>query len=234
MHYNPTYNYMEKNDLINRLQTLIKSIAFSEEAIVEKCIVCKNENCQCANIEMAEVAEVAPVGEAEAEQTINPDNSGVAPEIKEIQLVGGENYKYNTETGEMWSETETGDKFPIPVGIYETNEGVEIMVVDEGIATMKEKAAEETVEETVVAPEEVAMSVEKTEMEILMSRVEKLENMNSTLEKLVSNFEKINDLVVEMSAQPIAKPIDLKNIANDKAETFIEKNLRMAGKMPKF
>jgi hypothetical protein len=76
--------------------------------------------------------------------------------------------------------------------------------------------------------------IQPTEMEILMSRVEKLENMNATLEKLVNNFEKINDLVVEMSAQPIAKPIDLKNIANDKPETFIEKNLRMAGKMPKF
>ncbi len=183
---------------------------------------------------MAEVAEVSPAGDEKPEQAMNPENSGVAPEIKEITLKGGENYKYNTETGEMWSETETGDKFPIPVGLYETNEGVEIMVVDEGIATIKEKV-EEPEEETVV--EEVEMSVEAiqpTEMEILMSRVEKLENMNETLEKLVNNFEKINDLVVEMSAQPIAKPIDLKNIANDKPETFIEKNLRMAGKMPKF
>ncbi len=133
--------------------------------------------------------------------------------------------------------TEDEQKIPLPVGEYKLEDGLLLIVAEEGlIAEIKEEVAEEEVVEEEVVEEEVEATVEEakpikktvesivketffSEMEALkkeneelkseLEKFSKVENNENTNEEVVETKEEVKEEVVELTkeVEAAAKPI---------------------------
>ena len=143
---------------------------------------------------------------------------------------------------------EDGSTMPVPVGTYETEEGVEFKVEKEGIvASIEKKETEEEEEETeeVEAVEEEEMSEETEEVEnenfdknALIEEIgvvikELLEEVRSDVSRLSAELEEMKDIngelttekeelqsqIVELSKEPATKPVEVSKFNETKINT---------------
>ena len=143
---------------------------------------------------------------------------------------------------------EDGSTMPVPVGTYETEEGVEFKVEKEGIvASMEKKETEEEEEEKeeVEAVEEEEMSEETEEVEnenfdknALIEEIgvvikELLEEVRSDVSRLSAELEEMKDIngglttereelqsqIVELSKEPATKPVEVSKFNETKLNT---------------
>ena len=144
---------------------------------------------------------------------------------------------------------EDGSTMPVPVGTYETEDGVEFKVEKEGIvASMEKKETEEEEEEETEEKEEVE-AVEEEEMseevenenfdknalieEIGVVIKELLEEVRSDVSRLSAELEEMKDLngelttereelqsqIVELSKEPATKPVEVSKFNETKLNT---------------
>ena len=143
---------------------------------------------------------------------------------------------------------EDGSTMPVPVGTYETEDGVEFKVEKEGIvASMEKKETEEEEEEKeeVEAVEEEEMSEETEEVEnenfdknALIEEIgvvikELLEEVRSDVSRLSAELEEMKDIngelttekeelqsqIVELSKEPATKPVEVSKFNETKLNT---------------
>ena len=143
---------------------------------------------------------------------------------------------------------EDGSTMPVPVGTYETEDGVEFKVEKEGIvASMEKKETEEEEEEKeeVEAVEEEEMSEETEEVEnenfdknALIEEIgvvikELLEEVRSDVSRLSAELEEMKDIngelttekeelqsqIVELSKEPATKPVEVSKFNETKIKT---------------
>jgi hypothetical protein len=143
---------------------------------------------------------------------------------------------------------EDGSTMPVPVGTYETEDGVEFKVEKEGIvASIEKKETEEEEEETeeVEAVEEEEMSEETEEVEnenfdknALIEEIgvvikELLEEVRSDVSRLSAELEEMKDIngelttekeelqsqIVELSKKPATKPVEVSKFNETKINT---------------
>ena len=142
---------------------------------------------------------------------------------------------------------EDGSTMPVPVGTYETEEGVEFKVEKEGIVASIEKKETEEEEETeeVEAVEEEEMSEETEEVEnenfdknALIEEIgvvikELLEEVRSDVSRLSAELEEMKDIngelttekeelqsqIVELSKEPVTKPVEVSKFNETKINT---------------
>ena len=143
---------------------------------------------------------------------------------------------------------EDGSSMPVPVGTYETEDGVEFKVEKEGIvASIEKKETEEEEEETeeVEAVEEEEMSEETEEVEnenfdknALIEEIgvvikELLEEVRSDVSRLSAELEEMKDIngelttekeelqsqIVELSKKPATKPVEVSKFNETKINT---------------
>jgi hypothetical protein len=143
---------------------------------------------------------------------------------------------------------EDGSTMPVPVGTYETEDGVEFKVEKEGIvASMEKKETEEEEEEKeeVEGVEEEEMSEETEEVEnenfdknALIEEIgvvikELLEEVRSDVSRLSAELEEMKDLngelttereelhsqIVELSKEPATKPVEVSKFNETKLNT---------------
>tara|TARA_R100001126_G_scaffold28284_1_gene15193 strand:- start:2493 stop:3128 length:636 start_codon:yes stop_codon:yes gene_type:complete len=143
---------------------------------------------------------------------------------------------------------EDGSTMPVPVGIYETEDGIEFKVEKEGIvASMEKKETEEEEEEKeeVEAVEEEEMSEETEEVEnenfdknALIEEIgvvikELLEEVRSDVSRLSAELEEMKDIngelttekeelqsqIVELSKEPATKPVEVSKFNETKINT---------------
>jgi len=144
---------------------------------------------------------------------------------------------------------EDGSTMPVPVGTYETEDGVEFKVEKEGIvASMEKKETEEEEEEETEEKEEVE-AVEEEEMseevenenfdknalieEIGVVIKELLEEVRSDVSRLSAELEEMKDIngelttekeelqsqIVELSKEPATKPVEVSKFNETKINT---------------
>jgi hypothetical protein len=143
---------------------------------------------------------------------------------------------------------EDGSTMPVPVGTYETEDGVEFKVEKEGIvASIEKKETEEEEEETeekeeVEAVEEEEMSEEveneNFDKKALIEEIgavikELLEEVRSDVSRLSSELEEMKDIngelttekeelqsqIVELSKKPATKPVEVSKFNETKINT---------------
>jgi hypothetical protein len=143
---------------------------------------------------------------------------------------------------------EDGSTMPVPVGTYETEDGVEFKVEKEGIvASIEKKETEEEEEETeekeeVEAVEEEEMSEEveneNFDKKALIEEIgavikELLEEVRSDVSRLSSELEEMKDIngelttekeelqsqIVELSKKPATKPVEVSKFNKTKINT---------------
>ena len=141
---------------------------------------------------------------------------------------------------------EDGSTMPVPVGTYETEDGVEFKVEKEGIvASMEKKEVEkededETEEVEAVEEEEMSEEVksENFDKKALIEEIgavikELLEEVRSDVSRLSSELEEMKDLngelttekeelqsqIVELSKKPATKPVEVSKFNETKINT---------------
>ncbi len=143
---------------------------------------------------------------------------------------------------------EDGSTMPVPVGTYETEDGVEFKVEKEGIvASMEKKETEEEEEETeekeeveAVEEEEMSEEVENENFdknalieEIGVVIKELLEEVRSDVSRLSAELEEMKDIngelttekeelqsqIVELSKEPATKPVEVSKFNETKIKT---------------
>ena len=133
---------------------------------------------------------------------------------------------------EVFVITEDEQKIPVPIGEYEMEDGMVLVVVEEGlIADYKEKATEEEeapVAEEEVVEEEVEAQVEKTApkktiesivKETFFTEIEKLTNENNELKAKLELLTKVDAVAEEATELSDIKPISF-NPENTKEIEF--------------
>ena len=143
---------------------------------------------------------------------------------------------------------EDGSTMPVPVGTYETEDGVEFKVEKEGIvASIEKKETEEEEEETeekeeveAVEEEEMSEEVENENFdknalieEIGVVIKELLEEVRSDVSRLSAELEEMKDIngelttekeelqsqIVELSKEPATKPVEVSKFNETKLNT---------------
>jgi len=142
---------------------------------------------------------------------------------------------------------EDGSTMPVPVGTYETEDGVEFKVEKEGIVASMEKKETEEEEETeekeeveAVEEEEMSEEVENENFdknalieEIGVVIKELLEEVRSDVSRLSAELEEMKDLngelttereelhsqIVELSKEPATKPVEVSKFNETKIKT---------------
>jgi hypothetical protein len=140
---------------------------------------------------------------------------------------------------------EDGSTMPVPVGTYETEDGVEFKVEKEGIvASMEKKETEEEEEEKeeveAVEEEEMSEEVENENFdknalieEIGVVIKELLEEVRSDVSRLSAELEEMRDIngelttekeelqsqIVELSKEPATKPVEVSKFNETKINT---------------
>ena len=142
---------------------------------------------------------------------------------------------------------EDGSTMPVPVGTYETEEGVEFKVEKEGIVASMEKKETEEEEETeekeeveAVEEEEMSEEVENENFdknalieEIGVVIKELLEEVRSDVSRLSAELEEMKDIngelttereelqsqIVELSKEPATKPVEVSKFNETKLNT---------------
>jgi len=171
--------------------------------------------------------------------TINKIKSLLGMEVKleQMMLIDGTTV-LEADAFEMDNEvfivTEDEQKIPLPVGEYELENGMILVVEVEGIIKEVKEApmGEEVAPEEQVAPEvpveaaeEVASPVKKTVESIVketfFSEIEALKNENTELKaklESLSKVEEVTEEVTELSEEP--KPISFNPENTNQVETF--------------
>ena len=114
---------------------------------------------------------------------------------------------------EVFIVTENEEKIALPVGEYTLEDGMILVVVEEGvIAEVKEAVVEEEAPAEVPAEEEVEQAEEEPKEEMAYATKEELaaavEEMKAMIESMMSPKEEDMSEAVEMSSnEPAAKPI---------------------------
>jgi hypothetical protein len=114
---------------------------------------------------------------------------------------------------EVFIVTENEEKIALPVGEYTLEDGMILVVVEEGvIAEVKEAVVEEEAPAEEAPVEEVVEEVEQAEEEMAYATKEELaaavEEMKAMIESMMSPKEEDMSEAVEMSSnEPAAKPI---------------------------
>ena len=114
---------------------------------------------------------------------------------------------------EVFIVTENEEKIALPVGEYTLEDGIILVVVEEGvIAEVKEAVVEEEAPAEEAPVEEVVEEVEQAEEEMAYATKEELaaavEEMKAMIESMMSPKEEDMSEAVEMSSnEPAAKPI---------------------------
>lgn len=114
---------------------------------------------------------------------------------------------------EVFIVTENEEKIALPVGEYTLEDGMILVVVEEGvIAEVKEAVVEEEAPAEAPAEEEVEQAEEEPKEEMAYATKEELssavEEMKAMIESMMSPKEEDMSEVVEMSSnEPAAKPI---------------------------
>jgi len=144
---------------------------------------------------------------------------------------------------------EDGSTMPVPVGTYETEDGVEFKVEKEGIVASIEKKETEEEEEAETEEKEEVEAVEEEEMseevenenfdknalieEIGVVIKELLEEVRSDVSRLSAELEEMRDLngelttekeelqsqIVELSKEPATKPVEVSKFNETKIKT---------------
>jgi hypothetical protein len=142
---------------------------------------------------------------------------------------------------------EDGSTMPVPVGTYETEDGVEFKVEKEGIVASMEKKETEEEEETeekeeveAVEEEEMSEEVENENFdknalieEIGVVIKELLEEVRSDVSRLSAELEEMKDIngelttekeelqsqIVELSKEPATKPVEVSKFNETKIKT---------------
>jgi hypothetical protein len=140
---------------------------------------------------------------------------------------------------------EDGSTMPVPVGTYETEDGVEFKVEKEGIVASIEKKETEEEEEETEEVEEEEMSEETEEVEnenfdknALIEEIgvvikELLEEVRSDVSRLSAELEEMKDIngelttekeelqsqIVELSKKPATKPVEVSKFNETKINT---------------
>ena len=143
---------------------------------------------------------------------------------------------------------EDGSTMPVPVGTYETEDGVEFKVEKEGIvASMEKKEPEEEEEETEEKEEVEAVEEEEMSEEVESENFDKkalieeigavikelLEEVRSDVSRLSAELEEMKDLngelttekeelqsqIVELSKKPATKPVEVSKFNETKTNT---------------
>ena len=141
---------------------------------------------------------------------------------------------------------EDGSTMPVPVGTYETEDGVEFKVEKEGIVASMEKKEvekeeeEETEEVEAVEEEEMSEEVENENFDknALIEEIgavikELLEEVRSDVSRLSSELEEMKDIngelttekeelqsqIVELSKKPATKPVEVSKFNETKINT---------------
>ena len=135
---------------------------------------------------------------------------------------------------EVFVITEDEQKIPVPIGEYEMEDGMIMVVAEEGIiAEYKEKATEE--EEAPVAEEEVVeeeveaknettapkKTIESIVKETFFSEIEKLKEENIELKAKLENLSKVDEVAVEATELSEVKPIAFNPENTNEVETFV-------------
>jgi hypothetical protein len=171
--------------------------------------------------------------------TINKIKSLLGMEVKleQMKLMDGVTI-FEADAFEMDNEvfiiTEDEQKIPLPVGEYELENGMILVVEVEGIIKEVKEApmAEEVAPEEQVAPEvpveaaeEVASPVKKTVESIVketfFSEIEALKNENTELKAKLESLSKVEEVATEateLSEEP--KPISFNPENTNQVETF--------------
>ena len=152
-----------------------------------------------------------------------------------------------SEGVEVMILAEDGSTMPVPVGTYETEDGVEFKVEKEGIVASMEKKETEEEEETeekeeveAVEEEEMSEEVENENFdknalieEIGVVIKELLEEVRSDVSRLSAELEEMKDLngelttereelhsqIVELSKEPATKPVEVSKFNETKIKT---------------
>jgi hypothetical protein len=144
---------------------------------------------------------------------------------------------------------EDGSTMPVPVGTYETEDGVEFKVEKEGIVASMEKKETEEEEEAETEEKEEVEAVEEEEMseevenenfdkKALIEEIgavikELLEEVRSDVSRLSSELEEMKDIngelttekeelqsqIVELSKKPATKPVEVSKFNETKINT---------------
>jgi hypothetical protein len=143
---------------------------------------------------------------------------------------------------------EDGSTMPVPVGTYETEDGVEFKVEKEGIvASMEKKETEEDEDETEETEEVEAVEEEEMSEEVENENFDKkalieeigavikelLEEVRSDVSRLSSELEEMKDIngelttekeelqsqIVELSKKPATKPVEVSKFNETKINT---------------
>jgi len=144
---------------------------------------------------------------------------------------------------------EDGSTMPVPVGTYETEDGVEFKVEKEGIVASIEKKETEEEEEAETEEKEEVEAVEEEEMseevenenfdknalieEIGVVIKELLEEVRSDVSRLSAELEEMKDIngelttekeelqsqIVELSKEPATKPVEVSKFNETKIKT---------------
>ena len=133
---------------------------------------------------------------------------GLEVQLEERMLENGTRFEADSfESGkEIFIITDEDERIAVPKGDYLLDDGMMLIVEEDGIISEVKEAEEEEVEETVEAPvvEEVEAAIED-EMRDMMDRIQNLEDAIADLK--ADKVEASVETEVELSAEETAKPL---------------------------
>ena len=154
-----------------------------------------------------------------SKETLNKVKTLLGLEIKleERRLENGTRFEADSfEAGkEIFIVTDEDERIALPQGEYILDDGMIVVVEEEGIISEIKEAAEEEVEETVEAPvvEEVE-AVTEDEMRDMMGRIQNLED---AIADLKADKESKVDASVDLSSE-VETPVAIKHNPESKGE----------------
>lgn len=132
---------------------------------------------------------------------------------------------------EVFIITEDEQKIPVPIGEYELENGMILVVTTEGlIAEIKEATTEEPaepeaeveveVEATEEAPKTIKKTIESQVKETFFSEIEKLQAENIELKAKLETLSKVNEVATEATELSEVKPISFNPENTNEVEHF--------------
>jgi len=159
---------------------------------------------------------------------------GMEVKLEQMKLMDGVTI-FEADAFEMDNEvfiiTEDEQKIPVPIGEYELENGMILVVTTEGlIAEIKEATTEEPaepeaeveveVEATEEAPKTIKKTIESQVKETFFSEIEKLQAENIELKAKLETLSKVNEVATEATELSEVKPISFNPENTNEVEHF--------------
>jgi hypothetical protein len=162
-----------------------------------------------------------------SKQTLNKVKTllGLDVKLEERKLENGTRFEADAfEKGkEVFIITDEDERIAVPSGEYLLDDGMMLIVIEDGIIDEVKEAVEEEVEETVEAPvvEEVeaAEEADVQDWEGMEKRIKNLEDAIADLKADKENKVEASEIEVDLSTEETAKPFKHNPEAKAKTET---------------